>query len=85
MKIGDLVELSAYGKKRLYNTRLQDAKTGLVVGTYTRDDIRLYHDDINVIWYPGGLHSFHERIEIKFAKIKKKDLTSIQKCGINDV
>ena len=72
MKIGDLVELSAYGKKRLYNRRLQLAKTGLVVGTCTRDDIRLYHDDIRVIWYPGGLYSFHERIEIKFAKIKKK-------------
>jgi hypothetical protein len=73
MKIGDLVELSAYGKKRLYNRRLQLVNTGLVVGT-RRDGkgIRMHHDDIRVIWYPGGLYSFHERIEIKFAKIKKK-------------
>ena len=32
MKVGDLIKLSAYGKKRLYNSKIAKTEVGLIVG-----------------------------------------------------
>lgn len=70
MKIGDMVELSAYGKKRLYNHRLlSEDKVGLVIAAIATQPAC---PTWRVKWYPTGQTLCHDRIEIKIAKIKKK-------------
>ena len=48
MKVGDLVVLSAYGKKlKLYKFKRDDYKTGLIV--------KKFHVYIHVLWNSGNV------------------------------
>jgi hypothetical protein len=68
MKIGDMVELSAYGSKRRYNAYIEKRnKFGLVIEV----------PDVSwgwwrVRWYPSNTTNVHSRNEIKYAQMKKK-------------
>jgi len=68
MKIGDMVELSAYGDKRRYNRYIKKRnKFGLVIEA----------PDVSwgwwrVRWYPSNTTNVHSRNEIRHVQMKKK-------------
>ena len=70
MKVGDLVELSSYGKKRKYNTHLFRHNYGLVenVSGYGAGPARVL--DYRILWGPEMQLSYHWREELKFLKQK---------------
>lgn len=67
MKVGDLVELSSYGKKRKYNVHLSRHNYGLVVEA---SEVGLCMSDYRVLWGPEMQPSHHWREELKFLKQK---------------
>jgi len=68
MKLGDLVELSAYGNKRQYNDSIKHRdKFGLVV---QKGNSLLGWWRIR--WYPSNRVVNHYRNEVKIVKLKKK-------------
>jgi hypothetical protein len=68
MKIGDLVELSAYGKKRIYNSTIKRRdKFGLVVKK--RSHLLGWW---SIRWYPSNKIHKHSRNEVRFVKLKKR-------------
>ena len=66
MKVGDLVELSAYGRKKRYDNRHLMDKIGLVVAQHPGGFYWKVH------WFQTNNHPFHiSRRDIKHVKVKK--------------
>ena len=73
MKVGDLVVLSSYGKKRKFNENIKgciniDEPLGVVVSVL--DQWRTY--PYRVRWLNRNLFETHNRKEIKYAYYKKR-------------
>ena len=61
MKVGDLVVLSAYGKKlNMYKFRRNDCKTGLII----RKSVAMFH----VLWNSGRTDTCVAPKDLKMAK-----------------
>jgi len=67
MKLGDLVELSAYGNKRKFNACIKHEKFGLVIQKGNH-----YLDWWRIRWYPSNRVVSHSRIEVRHVKLREK-------------
>ncbi len=70
MKVGDLVELSSYGKARDYNSMIDfyGPAVGLIIKSSGRSPDRMNYE---IKWsnVQSGRTRFHRRKELKYAKI----------------
>ncbi len=67
MEVGDLVVLSAYGKKISVNYRV-DESVGLILEVQTGNDEKSNFDVYKVLWSGGGGTMWHIRRDLKKAK-----------------
>ena len=67
MEVGDLVMLSAYGKKISVNYRV-DESVGLILEVQTGNDEKSNFDVYKVLWSGGGGTMWHIRRDLKKAK-----------------
>ena len=67
MEVGDLVVLSAYGKKISVNYRV-DESVGLILEVQTGNDGKSNFDVYKVLWSGGGGTMWHIRRDLKKAK-----------------
>jgi len=67
MKVGDLIELSSYGKNRKYNMHLSRHSYGLVAEVIK---VGLGMSDYRILWGSEMYPSHHWREELKFLKQK---------------
>ena len=67
MEVGDLVVLSAYGKKISVNYRV-DESVGLILEVQTGNDEKSSFDVYKVLWSGGGGTMWHIRRDLKKAK-----------------
>ena len=69
MKVGDLVELSAYGKKLKLNESEMN-RVGMVLDIADKTDTFPYSHKVH--WF-GSAWKYHNRQELKKAKVKKEE------------
>ena len=67
MEVGELVVLSAYGKKISVNYRV-DESVGLILEVQTGNDEKSSFDVYKVLWSGGGGTMWHIRRDLKKAK-----------------
>ena len=67
MEVGDLVVLSAYGKKISVNYRV-DESVGLILEVQTGNGEKSNFDVYKVLWSGGGGTMWHIRRDLKKAK-----------------
>ena len=67
MEVGDLVVLSAYGKKISVNSKVDD-RIGLVLQVQHGDKGATSYDVYKVLWSGGGGVMWHIRKDLKKAK-----------------
>lgn len=67
MEVGDLVILSAYGKKISVNYRV-DESVGLILEVQTGNGEKSNFDVYKVLWSGGGGTMWHIRRDLKKAK-----------------
>ena len=80
MKVGDLVELSAYGKKLKWYSRgrLKQEDLGVLVEVRNRNLNNKALESYIVRWNygTGNKRSYHIRKDLKMAKISKKSVAN---------
>jgi hypothetical protein len=67
VEVGELVVLSAYGKKISVNYRV-DESVGLILEVQTGNDEKSSFDVYKVLWSGGGGTMWHIRRDLKKAK-----------------
>ena len=67
MEVGELVTLSAYGKKISVNYRV-DGSVGLILEVQIGSDAKSSFDVYKVLWSGGGGTMWHIRRDLKKAK-----------------
>lgn len=67
MEVGELVVLSAYGKKISVNYRV-DGSVGLILEVQVGSDAKSSFDVYKVLWSGGGGTMWHIRRDLKKAK-----------------
>ena len=77
MKVGDLVQLSSYGKKlKHYAWQLQQVgpdAVGILIKLESSLSPRL-EDNYIVFWKGGKMRQAHLRVDLKSAKVKKETI-----------